>query len=417
MRLTGVLLGALALVAGPTMAAAQDANIVEGPGYKVGEGTVVHPDASIEAGFTSNTFRNEGNVPAGIIRMLISASLASAGPERTNNADTLLPPESGPSEPPKVSFRFGGQLGWEQYIAFTNDANERERVQAQSNFPLELDGEVIAYPQGRTSFKIRDQFERTTEPRKNESAGSLTRDINELYLGLDHKPGGGALLFGARYQNLIDRFESPDSAFANRMNHTVSARAEWQWLPITRLFADASFGFFGGLGGDSTKTSSNPLRIAIGAASAITERTTLRGNIGFGKGFYSAGSDFTNVIGGLQFGYRYSPFGRITTAYSYNFQDSMQANFYRDHALIVRLDQQLGRVVLDGGFGARLRAYRGDPMTAHDAFIVDGFLRGHYVFRDWLAAVAAVNIYSDNTSDGFISYQRFDLFAGLNAAF
>ena len=39
--------------------------------------------------------------------------------------------------------------------------------------------------------------------------------------------------------------------FANRMQNTLGLRVTWQWLPVTQFFADASIGYFTGLGEDS----------------------------------------------------------------------------------------------------------------------------------------------------------------------
>src|SRR5690606_23205816 len=126
-------------------------------------------------------------------------------------------------------------------------------------------------------------------------------------------------------------------------HHLARGRAEWQFLPVTRFFLDASWGYTGPLNSaacELIKRSSRPLRIRLGAATALSELTSLRAHLGYGKGFYQAREDdcgemstpdFSNVLLGAELGYRYSPLGRMSITYEYDFQDSIEANYYRDH--------------------------------------------------------------------------------------
>ena len=73
------------------------ASSVEGPGFKVGEGTVVHPIFGIETGFVSNVFFTEAKEkPAGVLRLLAQIGIASLGSSR-------LDPASISSDVPGVS--------------------------------------------------------------------------------------------------------------------------------------------------------------------------------------------------------------------------------------------------------------------------------------------------------------------------
>ena len=59
-------------------------SVVEGPGIKIGEGTVLHPVFGMETGFVSNVFYNEVAKPAGILRLLGQIGTASLNAERLN---------------------------------------------------------------------------------------------------------------------------------------------------------------------------------------------------------------------------------------------------------------------------------------------------------------------------------------------
>lgn len=421
-------LGAVLLVAigASSTALAQDA-IVEGPGHKVGEGTVFHPRAALETGFISNVFyEDQTPVASGVARLVFGFALANEGNKPESVVQDAEANEDATSEqnktPPKLQFRLSGQIFYEQYLS------DRQSVRNVSNLAGTLGGEAIVNPQGNVRFEIAESFTRDTRPRNFESReGMLNRDLNNLILRLVYAPPERAIRLGLRYENHIDVFESSGSAFANRMNHLIGVRAGWQFLPITRFTFDGSFGFFGGLGSDSTKISSNPLRLRLGAASAITEKINMVVHLGFGKGFYAAGPDFTNVVGGVKAGFRYSPMGRFTIGYQYDFRDSLQANFFRDHALIATLDQQLGRLVLKGDAQVRLRAYRGIPMSvgpaSRDDLILALNTEGHYLYRDWLAitgkflAASDVTEYRSTIMNDDPSFSRIEITAGVTAAF
>src|SRR4051812_18800126 len=58
-------------------------SIVEGPGIKVGEGTVLHPIVGLETGYISNAFFEDTSpVGAGILRLVVQLATASLGEDR-----------------------------------------------------------------------------------------------------------------------------------------------------------------------------------------------------------------------------------------------------------------------------------------------------------------------------------------------
>lgn len=415
----------IALAAAPAWA--QEA-VVEGPGYPLGEGTVVHPSVAAETAFISNVFyEDQSSIAAPVIRVLASAAISS---ENNRRAGTVEPVAESADEDqakaaPTLDFRLSGRLGYEQYV-HTNVS-----VTEQSNLSAGLNGHLEVLPASQVSFLLDNDFVRDTRPRNFESPGDLNRDINRLRLAGRYRPGNGALELRLGLENTLDRFESSGSAFANRLQTLLRARAEWQFLPITRFFFDTSYGFFGGLGGGSTKVASNPLRIQLGAATAITEITTVRSHIGFGKGFYASGPEFTNVLFGTELGLRYSPVGRFTVAYDYGFEDSINANFYTDHAIVAKVDQQIETVLLDAGAQLRLRTYQGvllmetDGAETRNDLILRVYGRGNYLYRDWLAFSGSVDVVTDQTEFTSMtetgtdnpSYTRVDVSVGVTAAF
>jgi hypothetical protein len=362
------------------------------------------------------------------VRLIGAFSIASQQNKPENEIEAAVTEEADaeeePPPPPKYDFRLQGQLILMGYLS------SNSRVRDQSDVGVALDGHLAAFPQSDFSPFLDDTFVRDARPKNFETSGSLNRDYNHLRAGFMFRPGGRALGFGARYENTIDRFESSGSSFANRLQHLIAARAEWQWLPVTKFFFDTSLGFFGSLG-DSMgfKSSSMPLRVQLGVGTALTEVTTLRAHLGYGNGFYAERQSFNNVIGGVEFGYRYTQYGRVVVTFDYDFFDSLQANFYRDFALLAKVDQQFGLVVMGADGGLRLRGYRGIAPSlgadSRDDLIADLGVHAHYLYRDWLAVTGRLNAVTDQTDYRYDtgamiddpSFNRIEVYLGAAAAF
>ncbi len=429
----GIVVSGALLVARAMPTRAQEA-VVEGPGYEVSEGTVIHPSVTLETGFISNVFYEDVSpAAAAVVRLIGGFRIASQNAKPPGELEASVAeeaeaegeetPEPAPS---KVDFRLGGQVILLGYLS------SQDQVRDQSDVAGSLDGHVVVNPAGNVSFSADDTFVRDARPRNFESFGNLNRDFNHLQLGLMYRPGGRAMGFGLRYENTIDRFEGGEGLTpqSNRMNHLLAARAEWQWLPVTKFFFDTSLGFFGALGDSSFKTSSMPLRIRLGVGTALSEITTLRAHVGYANGFYSAGPSFNMAVGGAEFGYRYTEYGRVRLIAEYDYYDSLQANYYRDLAFLARVDHQFGLLMAGVEGGVRLRGYRGIPMAlsggeSRDDILLNAAARVHYLYRDWLALLVRFEAVTDQTDYRYDampgvddpSFTRLEAYAGVAAAF
>jgi hypothetical protein len=434
--LLAVLVGTAVPVQAETPAASATA-IVEGPGIKIGEGTVLHPIVGVETGVIANVFReDDGGATSGILRIIGELGIGSLSPQRLEMAQGPLAARSGQEQEEdgaatvaskgKLEFRADLSLTYDEYLT-TN-----ETVRTQRDLAISAGLRAIAFPMDTWSIAFDDQFTRETRPTNFESRSGVDRNVNTLRLQLLFQPRLRTLAAALRFENRIDVFEADDHDFANRLQNTIGLRVNWQFLPVTRFFADASLGFFSGLGNDSTKVSSLPLRLLVGAQSAITTKTTVNTRLGFGKGFYSSGPDFTNVIFGADIGYRYMPVGRVTFLYDFDFGDSINANYFRDHAFKTTIEQQFAPFAVNASAELRFRGYRGitqmvdliGPDDRDDLIFALGF-GGHYNFRDWFAATLNYNLVTDQTSyrymtfDGYAddpSYTRQELLVGVRAA-
>jgi hypothetical protein len=178
------------------------------------------------------------------------------------------------------------------------------------------------------------------------------------------------------------------------------------------------------------KASSNPIRIQAGIGSAITEITTVKAHAGWAYSGYDAGPGYNAPVLGAEFGYRYNPLGRFVLEYNWDYRDSINANFYRDHHFTAKVDHQVGLIVVDASLDFWLRNYQGINASigapARDDVIFEGKLGGQYVYKDWMAFTAGYRLTSVATDyvsmDGLggtddPSYTRHELLAGVKAAF
>jgi hypothetical protein len=281
---------------------------------------------------------------------------------------------------------------------------------------------------GSWSFGFNDTFTRLIRAANFETDANTNRDINNLSLNLLYHPQGRTLANNLYYSNTLDIFERSEQRFANRMMHRFGTRPMWRWLPETVVFADLSWGYSGAIG-SSTKTSSAPLQLMGGVATLFTPKTTLNFQAGYVNGFYSAGPSYSSVTLGAQLGYQHSPLGRIALAYDLLYQDSVNANFFRDHVVRLNVQQLFVPFVLMVQPEVHFRRYEGvtvvmGPPTRDD--LIFSVIAGiHYNLRNSLAATLDYHFssvstdYMYTTPDGVVDdpgFSRHLLLAGVSWA-
>ncbi len=406
-------------------------SVVSGPGIKVGEGTVFHPSIGIETGVVSNVFYEDaGSITSGLFRILAEIgtgslpdqriSIKAAGDDQEEaTQQTLTSTQPG-------DFQYSANLyaTWDQYLS-TNDA-----VSAQGGLGGGLLLRGIVNPRRPLQFAFQEHFSRIIRSTNFESSEDTNRDVNDLVLQLNYRPSGRSLHGYLYYHNTIDVFESNNQQFANRLQNVLGLHLNWQWLPITRIFADVSAGYFTGIG-DSEKVNSYPVTFTTGIQTALTLNTTLNAHIGYTNGFYESGPSYSSILAGLMLGYRYSPLGRVTALYGYSHQDSINANFYRDHIVQATIEQYLVPFVVFARPELRVRQYDGTIVMGTDGnvrndVIVSGTVGMRYSFRDWIAGTLDYQLsivqtdFKYNAGGGVIddpSYVRHELLLGVRAAY
>jgi len=402
--------------------------IVTGSGVKVGEGTVFHPQIGIETGVVSNVFyQPDGPVTAGLLRILAEIGtsslpnqrLARSGIAETDSTSALTATSTG-------DFLYSANLfaSYDQYLS-TND-----NVTSQGGLGGGLLLRGIVNPQHPLQFAFQEHFTRVIRATNFESNSDTNRDINAIDLRLNYLPYGRSINGFLYYQNTLDLFEKTSQQFANRMQNTFGLHVNWRWLPLTQVYVDVSQGYFTGIG-SSDKVSSAPLTLAGGIQTALTLNTTLDAHIGYTNGFYATGPSYSSLAAGLLAGYRYSPLGRVTASYNYEHQDSINANFYRDHVVQVTVEHLVAPFVVFARPELRFRRYEGTVVmgttgnTRNDV-IFGATLGMRYSFRDWIAATLDYQLQDIQTDFRYDpgtgvevdpSYVRHELLLGVRAAY
>ena len=400
-------------------ARAQDV-LVEGPGIKMGEASVLHPHVGIEAGVISNVFYEETDeVVAPVLRLLAGIAWKPSGEDRLGEID-------GETSARTIDFNLGVDVQYSEFL--TSD----EQVRKQRNLDVDARAAIVFFPKGNVAFSLSDQFQRVGRPTNFESDSHLDRDVNHFKAEMIVQPQGHNIKAGPRYENTIDIFESEQSEFADRIQHVIGARVNWKFFPYTQAYLDASYGFFrplgdSQLGGMDYKIASNPLRVITGIDSVLTEWTTVNAYVGYANGFYESGPSYNSVVGGADFGWRYFPTGRVVLSYKYDVHDSINANYFGEHQGRLALNQQIRTFVLTGFAGVRFRGYRGVPAaigpdSERDDVIVEGGARLAWVLLDRFSAYLDYTIQSVDTDFRNAemddpSYLRHEAILGISAAF
>lgn len=399
---------------------------IEGPGIKIGQGTVLHPVFGLETGVVSNVFYEDTDErAAGILRILAQIGTASLSTKRLSPAASSIEDDE-ESAPDLGSFQYRANVR----LAYDLMLSGNDTVSDTGGLGVGALFKGMVNPMGPWSFGFDENFTRLIRSANFETEANTNRDINLLRLFLLWHPQDRSIAGYLYYNNTIDVFERSEQSFADRWSHRIGIHPMWRWLPQTTVFADISQSVSTGLGSDAdAKVTSYPLTAKVGISTLLSLKTTLNVAAGYTNGFYEAGPSFSAPTFEAMLGYRYSPLGRLVLSYEYQHVDSINANFFRDHVAALRLAQGAGPVVLMVQPEVHFRTYRGislvmGPPERDDViFAVVGGV--HYNFRDWMMATLDYRFTTVETDYRYMldgstqddpGYARHELLAGFRVA-
>ncbi|MCX5742676.1 MAG: hypothetical protein NT062_09290 [Proteobacteria bacterium] len=399
-------------------------SIVEGPGVKVGEGTVLHPVFGVETGFTSNVFYNETSEPAGILRLMAQIGTASL------NQGRLSPSASGEEVPGDTgAFQYKADLR----LAYDQPLSSNNTVTSTGGLGIGATFRGMVNPMGRFSFGFDEGFLRMIRASNFETRTNENRDVNTLQLSLLWHPEDRSLSAYFYARNTIDVFEKTGTLYPDRMDSRVGFHPMWRLFPQTTIYADASIGYVDGLGSSTAtaqKVASMPRVLRAGIATLLTVKTSVNLSAGYTNGFYASGSNFSAPVVDAGVTYRYSPMGKLTVSYGLAYADSLNANYYRDHVLRAQIQHLVVPFALLVEPSIHLREYNGVSVMNASSPVRDDVIASvtagmFYNFRNWIAMTLNYRFTTVQTDFTYMeatgqtvdpSYNRHELLLGVRAA-
>lgn len=409
----------------PDNAVAPD-TAVQGRGVKVGESLILHPVLGIETGFNSNVFyENDNTRGAGILRIMGQVGASSA------NGARLDPSAGGIGiEDEKLA---GFEYMVDARLAYDQMLSGNDTIQNTGGLGIGAQARAMFNAQGPVSFNFNDNFLRLIRAANFETTTNANRDVNTVGAQLYYHPPGRALSGYLYYSNTVDVFESSDQLrYPDRMDNRFGVHPMWRWLPQTVVWGDVSWGVVTGIGSSmasQAKVTSYPLNAIVGINTLLSLKTSATLDAGYANGFYSSGPSFSGPRVDAAVNYQYSPLGRAGVGYSYMFQDSVNANYYRDHLIHGYIEHSIEPLVVVVAPELHFRQYdgimiAGAPATRNDTiFAVVAGLR--YTFRNWIAASIDYRFATVQTDfrypdvNGMMidpSYARHEVLAGMRVA-
>lgn len=434
--LCACLLGVTAEAAANDQAWLADRQLREGAGFRVGN-FELHPGLGADFGYDSNFLRRDSTEgPVGSLRLRVAPSFSVA---------TLGPQRSAGGAPPDFGFRFDVKANYNEFIPVSGDQLSKDRLSEQRNFGGTANIELEIKPKRTWSGRLYGGITRTVRP-TNEADLSATfnRVLPNAGADLTFRPGTGLLDWRLGYNFSGTFFETGAFGGLNSMQHEVSTRGRWRFLPRTALVYDASFGF---LLYDETvvsaaaKTDSFPVRTKLGINGLITPSFLVKAMVGWGAGFYTQDDqDFDSVIGQLELRWYLSGSSNsvmhvptnqksISIGFIRDFADSFlgtylerdqgyaQFNYMFGRSFLLSVEGRAGAVVFPNQTGPDY----GNPDGWTD-MRVDGKIFGEYRIKDYLGITADLTYtgYFSSTALTFgtgpgqdnMRYQRFAAFLG-----
>jgi len=410
-------------------------SVVEGKGWKVGEGTVIHPTFGVSTGFDSNVFYENSNTQAaGVMRLIGQVAAGSLSIQRLHPGEDPMAGGMGDAKPDRAvdqdegMFQYwaSARLTYDQMLSGNDTVNQTGGLGAG----ILLRG--LINPQGNWSGGLDENFARMIRAASFETSQNMNRDVNTARVALYYHPHEHSLGGYLYYHNTIDVIENNANMYPDRMFHRFGVHPEWVLLPVTKLYGDLSIGAVTGIGNSAPsamKPTAYPLLARIGIATLLNLRTTVNVAAGYTNGFYSAGPSYSAASVDSMIAFRYSALGRVGAGYSLDYEDSLNANYYRDHVIRGFISQDFAPFVALVSPELHFRQYQGLYVAGNspvrDDTIVAVVAGIHYVYRDWLAAVLDYRFSTVDTAFRYTdamgqvinpSYTRHELLLGIRLA-
>jgi len=341
-------------------------DLSEGVGIRAGN-LELHPGVGAEAGYDSNFFRAskaEGVIDVYKFRVTPSLTLSTLGPIRRGAARS------------DVDFKAGAHAS---YFALVAADSANSDVAKRNNVSAGADASVDVFPQRKIGFNLFGAYVRSIEAEGNtdDIAGlGFNRDTVRGGAGIAWRPGGGLFEWRAGYAGTFHYFENANFRNLDNLQHEVSTRGRWRFLPRSALLFDTSYTFIRYTSSQSPQPSGDALRSRIGFHGLVTYHLALLGMVGWATSFYQPSNralaprqydslianaearwflqsrpslDSTTITSGIS---------SVAVGYSRSFSNSYYGSFYQRDRGYLEFDMfVVGAVAAGLGFGVSRIAF------------------------------------------------------------
>lgn len=365
----------------------------------------LHPRVDVEGHYVVNpafASKDAGPAEAAVARQ--NDFYLAAGPGVTLKLET-----------PKTALSLDAGVEYRRY--FQNP--ELSTFAGEMTFGLEYNRE------GTVTLRVSDRLVRYADGGNDSVTTRLLHTINTVGVGVDIKPGGGALVANIDYRFAYDYYDRDDNTVRNSevfdsYHHLPALRVGWKFLPRTAVFlqGDADLTRFPN-GGGAANFNSNILRSYLGLVGDVTSRIRALLKAGYGNTFTGTANNLQTVLGQAELSYGFSDTANARLGYVRTVQPTTIYGFMGlDQGYIGYTQQFYGKTNLTLGGEYRLYDFGtpapeflvpsgldNNPLSADraDQDIVFRFGLEH-VIREWIA-VGVFNVLDFRSSnDAQFSY-------------
>jgi len=428
------LIAALAVALVPLKASAQEwlsnPDFSEGIGIRVGN-LELHPSFGAEAGYDSNFLRasaDEGVVGAYKLRATPALSLSTLGARRRDGA--------------QGDFAATASAHASYFRLIPTDSANSDIAQ-RSNVAIGADAKVDVFPHRKVGFDLLAGYVRVIDAEGNSDdlAGEgFNRDTLRGGAGIAWRPGGGLFSMRAGYLATYHLFESDTYASLENLQHEVSVRGRWRFLPRSAVLWESKYKLVRYTHDNTKQTDGDSVQAKLGFHGLVTYHLALMGMLGWAASFYEpratsiAPRQFDSLVANAEARWfiqkrpnldeanAVTGISSIALGYTRTFSNSYYGSFYqRDRGYLEFSMFILGAVVGGVDFGVSRIAFP-EVVTAagtQDSITqlrIDGRAFGEYRFTDTLATNLTFMFDQTNSpavADDELSFTRWQAYLGV----
>jgi hypothetical protein len=263
----------------------------------------LHPGVAAEAGFDSNYFQASGNdefepiVPSVRLRVTPSLMLRTLGAERGVAVNGALPP------PLVFQSQISGRLNELFMLGSGSVENPRTFIEGDLGANLDL------LPGRMLGYGLNVVVNRAAQPSSDPGVPGAAISRTSLGGGAEvrFRPGSGTLEWAMGYDLRYTAFDEVALARdLDAVDHGVSMRGRWTFLPQTALLYDGRVGFLRYINDSTRLSNATPVSSTLGINGLVTAKIGALIQAGWKSTFFEPRSavsqlqDFDGLIGQVE---------------------------------------------------------------------------------------------------------------------